>query len=135
MTDGRTSTPALLLLDVTAIVLFATLGRSTHTAGTSFSGILGTAAPFLIGAAVGWLLGSAWDRPGAIRTGLVTAGSALTVGMVLRRMAWGRGTAASFVVVATVMMFALIVGWRAPLQLADRRRAEVRSPRRAFHAR
>ena len=122
MTKTRTSAPVLLVLDVTAIVLFVTLGRSTHTAGTSLSGILETAAPFLIGTVAGWVLATAWDRPVAIRTGLVTAGSTLVVGMVLRRVVWGRGTAASFVVVATVMVFALVVGWRAVLLMTDRRR-------------
>ncbi len=101
-----------LALDVAAVISFVALGRDTHDEGLDAIGILETAAPFLIGLVIGWMLSAAARSPLALRTGVVVAAVTLGAGMALRRFAFDRGTAPSFVVVAAVFLFATIIGWR-----------------------
>jgi hypothetical protein len=44
------------------------------------------------------------------------------MGMLLRRTVFDRGTAASFVIVATLVTGALLLGWRAAQLVVARRR-------------
>jgi hypothetical protein len=100
------------VLDVTAIVVFVALGRRTHDESSGVAGVVGTAAPFLIGAALGWLGGRAWRSPLTVATGAVVCAVTLVVGMVLRRVVFDDGTAWSFVVVATLFLALFLIGWR-----------------------
>ena len=50
----------------------------------------------------------------------------VVIGMLLRRLVWDRGTAFSFIVVTTIVLGVLIVGWRAIWSITRRRR-EIRS--------
>jgi len=79
------------------------------------------AAPFLIGAAVGWGASRGWRAPTSLATGAAAWAGALAVGMVLRNLAWDRGTAPSFVVVAAIALAVLLLGWRLVLRLRARR--------------
>ena len=100
-------------LDVGAIVLFAVIGRRNHDeTGNAVTGALTVAAPFLIALAVGWLVARAWTNPSSLRTGLVIWPITIAVGMVLRHWVLDRGTAASFIVVATIATGVLLLGWR-----------------------
>jgi hypothetical protein len=120
------ATPVWLVADVLAVVLFAAVGRRSHTEGLTAAGVLGTAWPFLTGVAVGWLLTRAWKRPTAVTpVGVGAWLAALLVGMLLRRVT-GAGTAWPFVVVATVVLAALTLGWRVVAHLV-RRRGRVRA--------
>lgn len=103
---------SLLSLDVTAVVLFVVLGRNTHDEASTIAGVVETAAPFLIGLVAGWLAARAWREPGSIRTGLIVWSTTLVVGMVLRRVVFDDGTALPFVIVATLTLGALLIGWR-----------------------
>lgn len=107
--------------DAVAVLFFATAGRSSHAEGITATGVLTTAWPFLTGAALGWLVvrlwRGAWPVPADVSTrhtalnGAVVAVVAVIAGMLLRR-ATGAGTAPAFVVVATLVLGALLVGWR-----------------------
>ncbi len=109
--------------DVIAVVGFVAAGRRTHAEGASaFEETVKIAAPFLIGLAAGWLAARAWRRPEALVTGAGIWIVTVVVGLVLRRTLFDRGTAASFVVVATVVTGSLLVGWRAVHLLLARRR-------------
>ena len=100
-------------LDVGAIVLFAVIGRRNHDeTGNAVTGALTVAAPFLIALAVGWLVARAWTNPSSLRTGLIIWPVTIAVGMVLRHWVFDRGTAASFIVVATIATGVLLLGWR-----------------------
>jgi len=100
-------------LDVGAIVLFAAIGRRNHNeSGNAITGALEVAAPFLIALAVGWLVARAWTNPSSLRTGLIIWPVTIAVGMVLRHWVFDRGTAASFIVVATIATGVLLLGWR-----------------------
>ena len=101
-----------LSLDVGAVLLFVALGRDTHDEGGGVGELLETAAPFLVGLAVGWIVTAAWREPLALRTGLGVAAATIVVGMLVRRLGFGDGTAASFVVVATIFLTVFELGWR-----------------------
>lgn len=111
---GRRVAPALAaLLDLVLVVLFAALGRASHHEGSPVLGTLATAAPFLAGAAVGWVVVLAARRraPVSVRDGVPVWVCAVLVGMLLRR-ATDHGTAWAFVAVATAVLGVLLLGWR-----------------------
>lgn len=127
MADRRTVARAAVA-DVVAIVVFVALGRRTHDeGGNAVLGALGVAAPFLIAAAVGWLVARAWRTPLDPVTGTIIWVSTVVVGMVLRRFAFDRGTATPFVIVASVATLVLLVGWRVVAQWVVGRRTERRT--------
>jgi hypothetical protein len=104
-------------------VLFAALGRASHDEGSAVGGTLEVAAPFLVGGAVGWALARAWRRPADPATGTAVWGGALVVGMLLRNLAFDRGTAPSFVIVAAIVLAVLLIGWRLVMRVGRRRAA------------
>jgi hypothetical protein len=119
---GNLRTPIAAASDAAAVVLFAGVGRRNHDDGSAITDVLTTAAPFLIGLGVAWLAVRAWRRPVTLVTGLSIWPIVVLVGMIARRGLFDRGTATSFVVVATVFLGATLVGWRAGWQLTVRRR-------------
>lgn len=100
-------------LDVFVVTLFVAIGRRTHDEGSAYIDVLKTGAPFLIGLAVAWAIVRAWRKPVAVLTGVAIWPVTVLVGMVARRLLFDRGTATSFVVVATLFLGAVLVGWRA----------------------
>jgi hypothetical protein len=109
-------------LDVFVVVLFVAIGRRNHQDDSAFVGIVETALPFLVGLAAGWLLARGWNRPLAMLTGLVVWPTTLLVGMIVRNLVFDRGTATSFVIVATLFLGAGLVGWRIVANRVLRRR-------------
>jgi hypothetical protein len=101
-----------LAADVVAIVAFVAVGRRNHDETVDASGVTGTAAPFLVALAVGWLVLRLWRRPTSTEWALALWAITLTVGMGLRKVVWDDGTATAFVIVAGVAIFVLLVGWR-----------------------
>ncbi len=98
--------------DVLCVLLFCALGRRNHGEGVTLAGIAHTAWPFLVGMTVGWLLARGWRAPTAIwPTGLTVWVATVAVGMGLRVLT-GAGVAVSFVVVASLVTAALLLGWR-----------------------
>ena len=109
------------------VVVFATIGRASHDEGLRLAGVWHTAWPFLVGTA----LALAWaayakDDPRTFKVGIRVWLLTLVVGMVLRRLT-DAGTAPSFVVVATLVLGVLFLGWRVG--------ARVRRWRRPFSGR
>lgn len=112
--------------DVAAIVIFVLVGRRSHTESETLYGVLTTAWPFLVGGLAGWVIARGWRAPAAIRsTGVCVWVAAVAVGMVLRAVS-RQGVAASFVVVAAIVLGILVVGWRGATRLAVRRQARRR---------
>jgi hypothetical protein len=109
------------VLDLVAVLVFATAGKSSHAEHGGVVEVLVIAWPFAVGAAAGWGTHLAFRRtpPVAPVAGLWVAGGAVVVGHLLR-VASGRGTAASFVVVSVVVLTLLLVGWRWVGRLARR---------------
>ncbi len=121
MTSARAALAAFVV-DAVLVVLFAATGRLSHSENI-LAGLWTTAWPFLLALAAGWLVTRAWRAPLAwLRTGLPVWAVTLVGGMVLRALN-GQGVAVSFVIVAAIVLFVLLVGWRALAGLVARRRA------------
>jgi hypothetical protein len=105
---------AAVALDALLVLVFAAVGRASHEETSPVLGVLGTAWPFLVGAAAGWALVRVRSRrwPVAVGPGIPVVVAAVVVGMLLR-VVTGAGTALTFVVVATLVLGAFLLGWRA----------------------
>ncbi len=100
-------------LDLLAVLVFAAIGRRSHAEGLTAAGVLVTVWPFAAGTLIGWAASRGWRAPTSVlATGVPVWVATVAVGMVLRRST-GEGTAVSFVVVATVVLAVLLLGWRA----------------------
>jgi hypothetical protein len=100
-------------LDIAAIIVFVALGRRSHDEpGNAVVGALKVAAPFVIAAALAWLATRAWRRPQSLEIGVQVWLATIVVGMLLRRFVFDRGTATSFIIVATIALGVLMLGWR-----------------------
>ena len=130
MTSTRTSrtvpAPAALAADIACVLVFCALGRRSHAEGVTLAGVAETAWPFLTGTALGWLLAKGWQRPAALApTGVVVWVCTVAVGMLLRKVdLFGppKSTAASFIVVASLVTAVLLLGWRLLVTRAARAR-------------
>jgi hypothetical protein len=108
--------------DVLLVVVFAVAGRANHGESNALVGVLSTVLPFLAGTVTGWLVVRVMRRtwPIGVGPGVTVWFATLVVGMVLRHTV-GAGTAASFVVVASLVLAAFLLGWRALGAYAVRR--------------
>lgn len=117
-----------LVVDVVAIVVFAIVGRSSHAEANTLLGVLATAWPFLVGAAVGHVICQLVRTLGADpigwRAGAVVWASTLVVGVALRLVS-GSTAAWSFVLVAGIVLAAFLVGWRVLVGLAQQARTRT----------
>src|SRR5262245_28209021 len=108
----RRSSVLAAVADIVGVLLFCAIGRRSHAEGLTVAGVAETAWPFLVGAAIGWLLSRAWRRPTAVvPTGVVVWVCTGAVGMLLRK-ATSAGVAFSFVVVSSAATAVLLLGWR-----------------------
>ena len=112
-----------LVLDVALICLFAAIGRRSHAETGALVGVATTAWPFLAGMTTGWLVSLVAFRrvPLQVRHGIPVWLCTVAIGMVLRSLTHA-GTALSFIVVATLFLGAVLLGWRAVLALVTRLR-------------
>lgn len=115
-----------VVVDVVAIIAFAILGRRSHAEAGTLLGVLGTAWPFLAGALIGHAICRSvvtlrGDQAGW-RPGVVVWASTLVLGMLLRLIT-GSTAAWPFVVVASIVLAVLLLGWRGIFRLIHRARA------------
>jgi len=116
-------------IDLAAVILFTSIGRTVHTGGLTVNGLVSTTWPFAVGLAVGSLAVAMLRRPATAATsGLAVWISTVTIGMALRAVA-GQGVAVAFVFVALGFLGATVLGWRA-LFLLTTKRSPVRFGRR-----
>ena len=111
-----------LVADVSCVLFFAIVGRSSHGESTDLTGVLHTAWPFLAGYLVGLVVSRGWRRPLARPVALTLWVSTVALGMLLRVLT-GAGVQLSFVVVTTIVLAALLLGWRGVVALVQRARA------------
>lgn len=104
--------PALAFAaDVVVVVVFAAVGRINHAEAGSLTGLLGTALPFLVGAAVAWATPWVRAEPVTVRAGLVVLVLTAGIGFLLRWGFLGR-LPLSFAIVAVLALAVLLLGWR-----------------------
>ena len=110
--SGR-SAAAAAVVDVACVALLVVIGTRNHDTDTGAGAVFGVAVPFLVALAVGWLAARAWRDPLSPRTAATVWGSTVVLGMVLRNVAFDRGTAPAFVIVASLFLAGTMWGWRA----------------------
>jgi len=113
-----------LAADVICILVFAIVGRSSHAESSDLLGVLHTAWPFLGGYLAGLALSRGWRRP-LSRPVALTVWLATVVGGMALRLVTGAGVAASFVVVTTLVLGVMLLGWRGVLSLVHRARSRA----------
>ncbi len=99
--------------DLACVALLVVVGTRNHDTDTGPAAVAGVAAPFVIATALGWLAARAWRDPLSTRTAATVWACTVVAGMVLRNLAFDRGTAPAFVIVATAFLAATMFGWRA----------------------
>lgn len=101
-------------VDVVLVLVFAAIGRASHSETNPVLGAATTAWPFLVGTLVGWTVVRLRrkDWPLGVGPGITVWFSTVVFGMVVR-LATEQGTALPFVAVATVTLAVLLIGWRA----------------------
>lgn len=108
-----------VVVDLVAVLMFAAIGRNSHAEGITVLGTLTTAGPFLVALVLGWLVGRGWRAPLTLPTGAfvwaITAGVGLAV-----RTAFTHRLPLSFVLVASISLAVLLLGWRLLTLLATR---------------
>ena len=112
-----------IVVDVVLVAIFALIGRASHSESLTPAGVFDTAWPFIAALIVGWVVMVVRRRPGLTVGAGVFLWIVTVVGGMALRFASGAGTATAFIVVATVVLGALLVGWRA---VVGRRLDEVR---------
>jgi FtsH-binding integral membrane protein len=104
-----------------ATLVFVLVGRGSHNEDLTLTGLLITWWPFLAALALGWVVTAAWRRPiGPVWPGLGLWVVTVVGGMLFRFLS-GQGTALAFVIVATLVVGILLVGWRLIAALIRRR--------------
>lgn len=106
------------LLDLICVVAFVAAGIESHSDSDSF---IKVAAPFIAALAVAWLVAAPLRAPETLRAGAVIWLVTLVGGMLLRRVT-GEGTAAAFILVASLFLAVTMLGWRGVRELVVRRR-------------
>ena len=116
------------LVDLLLVLVFAAVGRASHGEDVGPVGLVTTAWPFAAGWLVGWVvvlvLAPTRSRPLGLAAGVLVWLPTVLVGMLLRA-ATGAGVQTSFVVVATVVLGVLLLGWRGVATLVRRSRRET----------
>lgn len=104
--------PVAIVIDLVLIVLFAVIGRASHGEAVSAGGVLVTAWPFLLGGALGWAVSWLFRRAaGGPSNGVIVWVFTVVVGMLVRALT-AATVATSFVIVATIVLAILLIGWR-----------------------
>lgn len=98
--------------DALCVLALVIIGTRNHDTDTGVGGVLYVAAPFWIALVVAWLITRAYKTSAATATGVLVWIITVAVGMVLRNLLFDRGTAAAFIVVASVFLGITMNVWR-----------------------
>jgi Protein of unknown function (DUF3054) len=119
--SGATARGAFFL-DALCVLSFCVIGRRSHGEAIDTAGLAETATPFLLGTAIVGVVAmyEGWPPTALKPTGVTMWLSTVIVGMVGRKVT-GQGTALSFVVVASLSLAILLLGWRLGARVLARR--------------
>ena len=101
--------------DALCILLMVVIGTRNHKTDTGITGILFVAAPFWIAMSLTHLAPLLQRKNRQDPNPYMVWGYTVVMGMLLRNMVFNRGTAAAFVIVATVFLGITMFSWRALL--------------------
>ena len=107
--------------DALCVLLMVVIGTRNHDTDTGITGILFVAAPFWIATSLAHLAPLLQRKNRKEQNAYMAWGYTVVMGMVLRNMVFNRGTATPFVIVATLVLGAFIVGGRYVLNLRLKR--------------
>lgn len=100
------------VLDLLVVTVFVLIGRVTHEEGLASLGSLHALWPFLLALVAGWVAAQSLHlRLTGLRAGALLWLITLFLGMGLRALS-GQGTALPFLIVATLVLGAGLLGWR-----------------------
>lgn len=102
-----------LVLDLISVLVFATIGRASHSLELSAIGVVETAWPFFIGLWVGWA--PVWTRRKPLAfwpTALWVWAATAVVGLLFRMLSNNLELAPPFAIVATAFLALFLIGWR-----------------------
>jgi DUF3054 family protein len=120
--------PALAIVaDVVAVVVFAAIGRMSHAQPDDLVGLLGTAAPFLVGVVAMWATPIVRAHPVGAWAALTVWAGTVVIGLLLRA-GFTERLPMSFAVVTTISLAVLMLGWRALSAVVS-----LRARQRALH--
>jgi FtsH-binding integral membrane protein len=112
-TEDTSTTPVRhFVYDALCVLALVIIGTRNHDTDTGVGGVLYVAAPFWIALVMGWLVTRAHRSSNATATGVLVWIITVALGMVLRNLVFDRGTAAAFIVVASVFLAITMNGWR-----------------------
>ena len=122
--------PLAFAIDLIVVLVFAIAGRSSHAESIEVIGVGLTAWPFLVGAVAGTVIALLWHRIRPTAQAATPAGLAAgtvvwlctVVGGIALRLASGDTAETPFVVVATISLGVLLLGWRVGYKLICRAR-------------
>ena len=101
--------------DALCVLLMVVIGTRNHKTDTGITGILFVAAPFWIATSLAHLAPLLQRKNRKEQNAYMVWGYTVVMGMVLRNMVFNRGTAAAFIIVATVFLGITMFSWRALL--------------------
>ena len=105
-------------VDLALVAVFVAIGRASHREDQR--DFVVTLWPFAVGLAAGWAATRGWRHPFAVvRTAIPAWLATVVLGMLLRA-ATGQGVQPAFVVVASIVVGAFLLGWRVLLIALDR---------------
>lgn len=99
-----------LIVDLLLVVVFAIIGRVSHSEGVSLAGIVTTGWPFVLGLLIAWVLVTLFrwrpwrPFPAGVFIWIVTVG-----GGMLLRLAIGDTAEVAFIVVAAIVLGAFLL--------------------------
>ncbi len=109
-----------VLADVCCVLVFVVIGRASHHAGETVTGVASTAWPFLAGLTAGEVATRGWRRPLALVPTGVGVWAGTVIGGQLLRVISGQGTALAFIVVSLLFLGLFLLGWRLGARLLAR---------------
>ena len=115
--------------DVLGVLVFAAVGRSSHAEVLDAVGVVTTAAPFLFGLLLGWLVVRVWRAPLRLPVGVAVWVGVVIVGLGVRA-AFTHRLPLTFALIAAASLAALLLGWRAVASLIARPRRSRRASAR-----
>ncbi len=100
------------VLDAACVLLLVVVGTRNHDTDDGVLAVLGVGVPFWIALAAVHAVPVVRRRADETGSGAIVWVATVAVGMTLRNLVFDRGTAAAFIVVATVFLGTTMLGWR-----------------------